>query len=327
MAGYLARRVVFAVVLLILASMTSFLIIQLPPGDYLTSYIAQLRASGQEIDEARIRGLERQYGLDQPIYVQYWRWISGMPRGDFGFSFAMNRPVRALIGERLGYSVMISLLGLIVSYGLAIPIGIYSATHQYSSADYCFTFLGFIGLSVPGFLLALVVVFLAFKYLGANPGGLFSPQYLTEPWSWAKIKDLLLHLPLPVLIVGLAGTAGSIRVMRATLLDELRKPYVLTARAKGLTEWELLLKYPVRFALNPMASSIFYIFPAIVSGETLTGIVLNLPTVGPMLLNALLQQDMYLAGSLIMLLTFMTVVGMFVSELLLAWLDPRIRYE
>jgi peptide/nickel transport system permease protein len=260
------------------------------------------------------------------VYVQYWLWISGMPRGDFGFSFSRNRPVRTLIGERLGYSVMLSVLSLIVSYGLSVPIGIYSATHQYSIGDYIASFIGFIGLATPGFLVALVAVFFAYKYLGMKPGGLFTAKYLTEPWSWPKFLDLLTHLPLPVIIVGLAGTAGGIRVMRASLLDELQKPYVMTARAKGLRETQLLLKYPVRFALNPIASTIYYIFPAIVSGETLTGIVLNLPTVGPMLLESLLQQDMYLAGSLIMFLTFMTVIGMFVSEVLLAWLDPRIRY-
>jgi peptide/nickel transport system permease protein len=327
MVKYLVQRLIYAVILLVIASMTSFFIIQLPPGDYLTSYLAELAASGQVVDQARVDGLRRQYGLDKPTYVQYWLWVSGMTRGDFGFSFAENRPVRVMIGERLGYSVMLSLLALVVTYGIAIPIGIYTATHQYSVGDYVLGFVGFIGMATPGFLLALVAVFLAFRYLGLNPGGLFSLQYLTEPWSWGKFVDMLKHLPLPVFIIGLGGTAGAIRVLRATLLDELRKPYVMTARAKGLPERKLLYKYPVRFALNPIASSIFYIFPAIVAGETLTGIVLNLPTVGPMLLNALLQQDMYLAGTLIMFLTFMTIVGMFVSEILLAWLDPRIRYE
>jgi len=327
MAKYFLQRSLFALVLLILASMTSFFIIQLPSGDFLDTYVTNLRSSGQVIDQSRVDALRHQYGLDQPIYTQYWLWISGMPFGDFGFSFAQNRPVKDMIGERLGYSVMLSFLALIVSYGLAIPIGIYSATHQYSWGDYVATFIGFIGLAVPGFLLALIVVFFAFRYLGLSPGGLFSPKYLTEPWSWGKFLDMLAHLPVPVIIIGLAGTAGTIRVMRATLLDELRKPYVLTARSKGLTEMKLLFKYPVRFALNPMASTIFYIFPLIVSGETLTSIVLNLPSVGPMLLVALQMQDMYLAGTLIMFLTFMTIVGMFASELLLAWLDPRIRYE
>lgn len=324
---YFFRRIMYAVALLFVSSVVAFIIIQLPPGDYLTSYINQLKASGQEVDQARIEGLKRQYGLDQPGYKQYWLWISGFPRGDFGFAFQQNRPVRDLIGERLGYSVMISLLALIVTYLVAIPIGLYSATHQYSVGDYIFNFIGFIGLAIPGFLLALVALFLFYKYLGINPGGLYSRDFLTQAWSWAKFWDLCKHLPLPVIVVGLSGTAGTIRVMRASMLDELRKPYVITARAKGLSEMRLLMKYPLRFALNPLASTILYIFPAIVSGETITGVVLNLPTIGPLLLSALLAQDMYLAGSLIMFLTAMTVIGMFVSEILLAWLDPRIRYE
>jgi peptide/nickel transport system permease protein len=327
MGKYLLQRLLFALVLLVLASIVSFLIIQLPPGDYMTTYITNLKASGQVIDQSRVDALRRQYGLDQPIYQQYWLWVSGLPHGDFGFSFAANRPVRDMIGDRIGYSVMLSLLALIVSYGLAIPIGIYSATHQYSIGDYIATFIGFIGLAVPGFLLALIVVFFAFRSLGLSPGGLFSPKYLTEAWSWAKFGDMLKHLPVPVIIIGLSGTAGTIRVMRATLLDELRKPYVITARSKGLSEIGLLFKYPVRLALNPIASSIFYIFPLIVSGETLTSIVLNMPSIGPMLLTALLQQDMYLAGTLILFLTAMTIIGMLFSEILLAWLDPRIRYE
>jgi peptide/nickel transport system permease protein len=327
MVGYLAKRLLYTAVLLLAASVVAFLIIQLPPGDYLTSYIAQLRAQGETVDEARIEGLRRQYGLDRPVYAQYWLWISGVPRGDFGFSFDWNRPVRELIGERIGYSVGLSLTALLITYAIAIPIGIYSATHQYSAGDYVFTVLGFIGLAAPHFMVALIFMFAAFRYLGISPGGLFSPQYLDQPWSWDKVLNMLAHLPAPLLIIGLGGTAGTIRVMRANLLDELRKPYVLTARSKGLRESKLLIKYPVRFALNPMVSTIGWVFPAIVSGETITSIVLNLPTVGPMLLRALLNQDMYLAGSLIMFLAFLTVFGMFVSDILLAWLDPRIRYE
>jgi peptide/nickel transport system permease protein len=327
MAGFFAKRLLYTVVLLLAASVVAFLIIQLPPGDYLTSYIAQLKAQGEMVDEARIEGLRRQYGLDRPVYAQYWLWVSGIPRGDFGFSFDWNRPVRELIGERIGYSVGLSLTALLITYAIAIPIGIYSATHQYSAGDYVFTVLGFIGLAAPHFMVALIFMFAAFRYLGISPGGLFSPQYLDQPWTWAKVLNMLAHLPAPLLIIGLGGTAGTIRVMRANLLDELRKPYVLTARSKGLREGKLLIKYPVRFALNPMVSTIGWVFPAIVSGETITSIVLNLPTVGPMLLRALLNQDMYLAGSLIMFLAFLTVFGMLVSDVLLAWLDPRIRYE
>ncbi|MBE0695401.1 MAG: ABC transporter permease [Anaerolineaceae bacterium] len=324
---YFFRRTLYAAGLLFVASVVAFVIIQLPPGDYLTTYINNLKASGQEVDQARIENLRRQYGLDQPMVAQYWLWISGFPSGDFGFSFGQNRPVKELVGERLGYSIMLSLLAFAVTYSVAIPIGLYSATHQYSLGDYIFNFIGFIGLAIPGFLLALVALFLFYKYFGVNPGGLFSRDFLNQAWSWAKFWDLCKHLPLPVLVVGLAGTAGTIRVMRASMLDELKKPYVITARAKGLSEMRLLLKYPLRFALNPLASTILYIFPAIISGETITGVVLNLPTIGPLLLRALLQQDMYLAGSLILFLTSMTVIGMFVSEILLAWLDPRIRYE
>jgi peptide/nickel transport system permease protein len=327
MVGYFAKRLLYTAVLLLAASVVAFLIIQLPPGDYLTSYIAQLRAQGETVDEARIEGLRRQYGLDRPVYAQYWLWISGIPSGDFGFSFDWNRPVRELIGERIGYSVGLSLTALLITYAIAIPIGIYSATHQYSAGDYVFTLLGFIGLAAPHFMVALIFMFVAFRYLGISPGGLFSPEYLDQPWSWDKLLNMLAHLPAPLLIIALGGTAGTIRVMRANLLDELRKPYVLTARSKGLREGKLLIKYPVRFALNPMVSTIGWVFPAIVSGETITSIVLNLPTVGPMLLRALLNQDMYLAGSLIMFLAFLTVFGMFVSDILLAWLDPRIRYE
>jgi peptide/nickel transport system permease protein len=321
------KRVLYTLVLLGAASVVSFLIIQLPPGDYLDTFIGQLEAQGEKVDQARIDSLRRQYGLDQPLYAQYWLWVSGLPFGDFGFSFDWNRPVGELIGERIGYSVALSLTALIVTYSVAIPIGIYSATHQYSWGDYTFSVIGFIGIAAPHFMMALIFMFIAYKYLGISPGGLFSPEYLDQPWSWAKFLNMMSHIPVPIIIIGLGGTAGTIRVMRANLLDEIRKPYVMTARSKGLRERKLLLKYPVRFALNPVVSTIGWVLPAIVSGETITGIVLNLPTVGPMLLRALLNQDMYLAGSLIMFLAFLTVLGMMLSDILLAWLDPRIRFE
>jgi peptide/nickel transport system permease protein len=232
-----------------------------------------------------------------------------------------------LLADRIGYSIGISLVALVFTYGVAIPIGIYSATHQYSLADYVFTVIAFLGMTLPAFLVALVFMFLAYKYLGLSPGGLFSPQYMTEPWSWAKFKDLLSHLPVPIVIIALAGTGGTVRVLRALVLDELRKPYVITARAKGLKETRLILKYPVRIALNPLASTMAWLLPGIVSGEVIVSIVLNLPTTGPLLLNALLAQDMYLAGSIVMFLGLLTLVGMLLSDLLLAWLDPRIRYE
>jgi peptide/nickel transport system permease protein len=327
MSQYIARRLVYTLVLLVVLSVVAFAIIQLPPGDYLTSYVTLLKAQGQAVDQALIDALRRQYGLDQPMYKQYLLWISGFFRGDFGFSFQWNRPVRELLADRIGYSIGISLVALVFTYGVAIPIGIYSATHQYSLADYVFTVIAFLGMTLPAFLVALVFMFLAYKYLGLSPGGLFSPQYMTEPWSWAKFKDLLSHLPVPIVIIALAGTGGTVRVLRALVLDELRKPYVITARAKGLKETRLILKYPVRIALNPLASTMAWLLPGIVSGEVIVSIVLNLPTTGPLLLNALLAQDMYLAGSIVMFLGLLTLVGMLLSDLLLAWLDPRIRYE
>jgi peptide/nickel transport system permease protein len=327
MSQYIARRLVYTLVLLVVLSVVAFAIIQLPPGDYLTSYVTLLKAQGQAVDQALIDALRRQYGLDQPMYKQYLLWISGFFRGDFGFSFQWNRPVRELLADRIGYSIGISLVALVFTYGVAIPIGIYSATHQYSLADYVFTVIAFLGMTLPAFLVALVFMFSAYKYLGLSPGGLFSPQYMTEPWSWAKFKDLLSHLPVPIVIIALAGTGGTVRVLRALVLDELRKPYVITARAKGLKETRLILKYPVRIALNPLASTMAWLLPGIVSGEVIVSIVLNLPTTGPLLLNALLAQDMYLAGSIVMFLGLLTLVGMLLSDLLLAWLDPRIRYE
>ncbi len=327
MSQYIARRLVYTLVLLVVLSVVAFAIIQLPPGDYLTSYVTLLKAQGQAVDQALIDALRREYGLDQPMYKQYLLWISGFFRGDFGFSFQWNRPVRELLADRIGYSIGISLVALVFTYGVAIPIGIYSATHQYSLADYVFTVIAFLGMTLPAFLVALVFMFSAYKYLGLSPGGLFSPQYMTEPWSWAKFKDLLSHLPVPIVIIALAGTGGTVRVLRALVLDELRKPYVITARAKGLKETRLILKYPVRIALNPLASTMAWLLPGIVSGEVIVSIVLNLPTTGPLLLNALLAQDMYLAGSIVMFLGLLTLVGMLLSDLLLAWLDPRIRYE
>lgn len=326
MIAYLVRRSLHTLVLLVVVSMLSFLIIQAPPGDYVTTLVTQLEAQGQSIDEARAAGLRRRYGLDRPLPAQYWLWVSGFPRGDFGFSFEWERPVGELIAERLGYTVGISLLTLFIAYAVSIPIGIYSATHQYSIGDYVLTFLSFVGVAVPSFMVALVLMFLAFRYLNMSPGGLFSPKYLDAPWGWGKFVDMLSHLPVPLIIIGLGGTAYTIRVLRGNLLDELRKPYVVTARAKGLPERRLLYKYPVRYALNPLASGLGWVLSGIVSGATIVSIVLNLPTVGPMLLRALLSQDMYLAGSLIMFLCILTVVGMLLSDILLSLLNPRIRY-
>ncbi|MCB0062206.1 MAG: ABC transporter permease, partial [Caldilineaceae bacterium] len=268
------------------------------------------------------------YGLGQPVYVQYWKWVSGILfRGDFGRSFAWNMPVSDLIWGRLTLTFVLSLSTLLFIWIVAFPIGVYSAVRQYSVGDYIATFFGFLGVAIPNFLLALVLMYIAFKYFNQSVGGLFSPDYQEAPWSLAKVGDLLAHLWIPIIIIGTDGTAGLIRIMRANLLDELRKPYVVTARAKGLPEWKLLLKYPVRVALNPFISTVGWVLPSLVSGSAIVAIVLSLPTTGPLLLRALLSQDMYLAASFLLMLSILTVIGTLLSDLLLAWLDPRIRYE
>ena len=324
---YIIRRLSYMLVIMLAVSVIAFIIIQLPPGDYLTSYIITLRSTGQMADEAEIASLRKQYGLDLPIYSQYFFWVWKMLHGDFGRSFQWNRPVIDLIAERLPLTIIISLFTLIFTYAVAIPIGIYSATHQYSVGDYTFTIAGFAGLATPNFLFALILMFLFFKYFGLSAGGLFSVEYARAAWSTGKFIDLLKHLPIPIIVIGTAGTAWLIRVMRGCLLDELQKQYVITARAKGVEERALLFKYPVRVAVNPIVSTIGWILPQIVSGAVITAIVLGLPTTGPLLFRALLSQDMYLAGSMIMFLAFLTVVGTFISDLILVWIDPRIRYE
>ena len=303
------------------------MIIQLPPGDYVTSYIAQLEASGDIVTDQEAENLKRQYGLDQPVTMQYVKWVSQIMRGNFGMSMEWRRPVGDLIGERLALTVLLTLAALVLTWILALPAGIYSAVHQYSPADYTFTFLGLVGLAVPNFLLALVVMYLGFRYFGANVGGLFSPAYIDAPWSLARCWDLMKHLWLPALILGAAGTGQLLRIMRANLLDEIRKPYVVAARARGLQERRVLLKYPVRLALNPFISTVGYTLPVLVSGSIIISIVLSLPTVGPLLLKALLAQDMFLAGTIILLIGVLTVIGTFISDLMLMWVDPRIRME
>jgi len=325
--SYFLRRFLYMIIILFGVSIVAFIIIQLPPGDFLSSYIAQLRAQGTEVSEAEIAALRKQYDLDLPIYLQYFKWMWKLFHGDFGRSFQYNQPVSQLIGERLGLTVVISILTMVFVYVVAVPIGIFSATHQYSTGDYIFTTIGFAGLAIPNFLFALVLMFLFLKYFGLSAGGLFSPEYQLAGWSMGKFIDMLKHLPIPIIVIGTAGTAGLIRVMRGCLLDELRKQYVITARAKGVAERILLFKYPVRVAINPIISTIGWVLPSIVSGATITAIVLDLPTTGPLLYGALMSQDMYLAGSFIMFLTFLTVIGTFISDILLVWIDPRIRYE
>jgi len=325
--SYILKRVLYAIPTLILISIVSFVIIQLPPGDFLTSYVAQLSQAGEMVDEATIAALNKRYGLDQPVYIQYFKWVWGMLHGDFGQSFEWNRPVGSLIWERLAFTVVISLATMVFTWIVAFPIGVYSATHQYSAGDYIVSFIGFIGIAIPQFMLALILMWIAYAYFGQSVGGLFSPAYVDAAWSWAKLVDMLKHLWIPVVIVGMSGTAGLIRTFRANLLDELNKPYVTTARAKGVPERRLLYKYPVRVAMIPFISTVGWSLPALISGETITSVVLSLPTTGPLLLRALQSQDMYLAGSFIMVLSVLTVIGTLVSDILLAWVDPRIRYE
>jgi len=279
-------------------------------------------------DQTALKALEEQYGLGQPVHIQYLKWMQGIiTRGDFGDSFGWNKAVSELVWSRLALTFVLSLASLLFVWVVAFPIGIYSAVKQYSVGDYVATFLGFLGLAIPNFLLALILMYIAFKYFNQSVGGLFSPEYQEAPWTWGKVADLFAHLWVPVVIIGTAGTASLIRIMRANLLDELRKPYVVTARAKGLPEWRLLFKYPVRIALNPFVSTVGWVLPTLVSGAAIVSIVLSLPTTGPLLIRALQQQDMYLAASFIMLLSILTVIGTLVSDLLLAWLDPRIRME
>lgn len=327
MLSYFLRRLLYMVFTLWLISLVAFTIIQLPPGDMLTAYIRSLEARGDEVANHHVRALRAEYGLDLPMTQRYFKWFTKMVQGNLGRSFGWNKTVVNLLRERLPLTVMISILTLCFTYILAIPIGIYSATHQYSIGDYAFTFVGFAGISIPGFLFALILMFMFYRFFGFSAGGLFSQQFQTAPWSWAKFVDLLKHLPVPILVTGLAGTASLIRVMRNCLLDELRKQYVVTARVKGVREQKLLYKYPVRVAINPLVSYIGWILPSIVSGGTIIAIVLNLPTVGPILYQSLISQDMYLAGGIVMVLSLLVVIGTFISDILLVVVDPRIRFE
>jgi peptide/nickel transport system permease protein len=312
--------------LLFVISIVTFVLIQLPPGDYLATYINQLEASGTQLSQVEIDNLKHIYGLDQPMYVQYLKWMRSIFEGKFGWSFQWQAPVSEVVMERLPMTLLISFTSLLVVWAIAIPIAIISATNQYSFFDYAATFLGFVGLAMPTFVLALVLGWVLYKATGLMITGLFSQEYINAPWSWAKLKDLLSNIWFPIVIVGLSGTAGLIRTLRATTLDELRKPYVTTARAKGLSENRLLLKYPIRVALNPVFSTIGWVLPGLINGGVIVGIVLNLKTIGPLLLQATLNQDMYLAGSVLLILSVLTIIGTFVSDILLAWLDPRIRY-
>ncbi|QQP89412.1 ABC transporter permease [Skermanella sp. TT6] len=327
MLGFFVRRVMVMIPTLLAISAITFVIIQLPPGDYLTTLMTELESRGEAIDESRLQFLRETYGLDKPMIEQYFVWLGGMLTGDYGFSFEYNRPVADVIGDRMLLTIVVSFATILFIWVVSFPIGIYSATHQYSLGDYGLTFLGFLGLATPNFLLALVLLYFANVTFGTSIGGLMDAAYLDAPWSWGKVLSILEHLWIPVIVIGTSGTAGMIRRLRANLLDELHKQYVVTARAKGLPPGRVLWKYPLRMAINPFIADIGNLLPQVVSGAAVVSIVLSLPTTGPMLLDALRSQDMYLAGSFLMFLALLTVVGVFLSDLALAALDPRIRLE
>jgi peptide/nickel transport system permease protein len=328
MLGFILSRVIKAIPMLVLISVVCFAIIQLPPGDYVTNYATQLSQMGTQAAQETLDALRARYGLGQPVHVQYFKWVAGFPRGDFGISMVYgNMPVLELIAERFVLTVGISLATLAISWGIAIPIGVYSATHKYGVADYVLTFVGLVGIAIPSFLLALTLLFVSVFYFDSpTVGGLFSPQYAEAPWSWSKFLDLLNHLPIPLLVVGLGGTASTMRAMRANLLDILDQQYVQTARAKGLKEWVVIWKHAVRIAINPLVSRLGMLFPALFAGTVIVSIVMNLPTIGPMFLKALIAQDMYLAGTVLLFSAALLIVGNLVADVALALIDPRIQH-
>jgi peptide/nickel transport system permease protein len=334
MIRFLLRRFVSMAVTLLIISALVFFIIKLPPGDFLTNQIAELRAQGEAASAEKAAFLVRQYGLDRPVWEQYLVWIGVMPgpngfsgllQGDWGWSFEFDKPVRDVVGDALWLTLLVNLAVVIFIHVVSIPIAIYSATRQYSWGDYLATFIGYIGLAPPSFLLALILLYYSNRWFGISIGGLYDPQYSGQPWTWPKIQSLLSHLVVPTLVIGLAGTAAMIRRMRANLLDELGKQYYVTAKAKGLPPGKALLKYPFRMSLNPFIADIGNLLPHLISGSILVSLVLSLPTVGPILLAALRSQDQFLAGFILMFVALLTVIGMLISDLLLAWLDPRIR--
>ena len=325
---FVLKRVAWTIPSVLVVSFLAFVMIQLPPGDYVTTYIATLAASNEVVDKAAAEDLRARFGLDQPFVVQYWKWITGIVfRGDFGLSFEWQQPVSELIWERMGLTLILTISTLLLTWMIALPVGVYSAVKKYSLGDYFITFLSFCGLAIPSFLIALLLMYVASVKFGQDVGGLFSEKYQNAPWSLDKLLDLLTHLWIPVFILAASGTASLIRVMRANMLDELHKPYVVTARAKGLSEMRLLMKYPCRLAVNPFISTISWLLPQLVSGSIVVAIVLNLPTAGPLLLQSLLTQDMYLAGAFVLLICLLTLVGTLASDILLALVDPRIRLE
>lgn len=327
MLRYCLYRIVMMIPTLLAISVITFVIIQLPPGDYLESHIAELQSQGESVDENKIAFLRQEYGLDKPLHEQYFHWLTGMLQGDFGYSFEYELPVTEVVGDRMWLTILISVITILFTWAIAFPIGVYSATHQYSWGDYGLSFLGFLGIATPNFLLALVMLYFANVWFGTSIGGLMEPEYIGQPWSWGKFVSVLEHLWIPVVVIGTSGTAGMIRRLRANLLDELQKQYVTTGKAKGLPRLKLLIKYPLRMSLNFFISDIGSLLPSVISGAEIVAVVLSLPTTGPLLLSALQSQDMYLAGSFLMFLATLTVIGVLISDLALAALDPRIRLQ
>jgi peptide/nickel transport system permease protein len=327
MTRYILQRLALLPLLMVIYSFVIFAIIQAPPGDFLTAYVATLASSGSSLSAEQIAAMRAQYGLDQPFFVQYLLWLQHLVHGDFGLSLEYQRPNAELIGEVLGLTLALALFSFVLTWALAIPAGIYSATHPRSIGDHVLTVINYVGVATPNFMLALVLMWVAFAYFDINVTGLFSPDYADAPWSFGKFLDLLGHIWLPALVLGIAGTARLSRIMRANLLDELNKPYVVTARAKGMKEWRLVLRYPVRLAFNPLVSTIGWYLPLLFSGSLIVATVMNLPNIGPLLLRSLVNQDMYLAGGILLIYSFLTIVGTLLSDVALALVDPRIRVE
>ncbi len=327
MIRYIAQRLLLLPFLMLVYSFVIFAIIKAPPGDFLTAYVANLSASGTSITADMIQALRHDYGLDQPFFIQYLRWLQNLVHGNMGLSLEYQRPNLDLIREQLVLTIALALMSFVLTWVIAVPAGIYSATHQRSVLDHVFTVINYVGVATPNFMLALILMWLAFSYFGISVTGLFSPEYVDAPWSFARLLDLLAHIWLPAIVLGIAGTARLTRIMRANLLDELNKPYVVTARAKGMREWRLVLRYPVRLAMNPLISTIGWYLPALFSGSLIVATVMNLPNIGPLLLRALVNQDMYLAGGILLIYSFLTIVGTLLSDVLLALIDPRIRME
>ena len=327
MTRYILQRLALLPLLMVIYSFVIFVIIQAPPGDFLTAYVATLSSSGSSISAEQIAALRAQYGLDQPMIVQYWLWVQHLVHGDFGLSLEYQRPNADLIAEQIGLTLALALFSFVLTWAIAVPAGIYSATHPRSLADHVLTVVNYVGVATPNFMLALILMWVAFAYFDISVTGLFSPEYVDAPWSLARVWDLLGHIWLPALVLGIAGTARLSRIMRANLLDELNKPYVVTARAKGMKEWRLVLRYPVRLAFNPLVSTIGWYLPMLFSGSLIVATVMNLPNIGPLLLRALVNQDMYLAGGILLIYSFLTIVGTLLSDILLALIDPRVRVE